>query len=160
VIRLLTLGEIEGVSVVSTGAPLAVNLWMDSGGDGSIFSFDSSTGLMLSLNGDSYAGCGPPSIDTTTSNCYMLGGNGAGGSYTLSQLQSGAVAGINSSTVADLWIGITNPGGQTLAADITSITVTTPGGAVPEPGTMTMIGGLGLGLFALARKRRNQRNNL
>ena len=56
----LTLGEIQSVSVNSTGSPLAINLWLDTGNNGSIFTFDTTSFLLTSLDGDSYGGCLAP----------------------------------------------------------------------------------------------------
>ncbi len=114
----LKLGDLKSVSVVGTGKPASINLWLDTGGDGNFFAFDGS-GRMTGLNGDSY-GTGGASLDANTS-IYMMAGNGAGGSYTLAQLQAGVVAGISRNTRAALWIGITNPG----STDISSIVVGT-----------------------------------
>jgi hypothetical protein len=119
----LRLGDLQSVSITSTGSPVSMNLWLDSGGDGSFFAFDS-TGLLTGLNGDSYCGHDGNTHDVS-SPFYMLGGNGAGGTYTLSQLQAGAVSGIGATTPVALWIGITNSGGATLSADIGTVTVST-----------------------------------
>jgi hypothetical protein len=146
----LTLGQLQSVSVDSTGSPLAVNLWLDTGGDGKFFALGGFSGYELTgLNGDSYAGCGAPSLSASSS-CYMLGGDGAGKSYTLADLQAGAVAGIDGNTPTALWIGVTNPGGQTLTATVNSVTV-----ATPEPAWIITfaISLLGLGGFAVLRRR-------
>lgn len=149
----LTLGQLQGVSVDSTGSPLAVNLWLDTGGDGSFFAFGGVSGYEFTgLNGDSYAGCGSPAIDATSS-CYMLGGNGAGSTNSLADLRAGTVAGIDANTQVALWIGITNPGGQTLSADITSITVN----ATPEPVSFMLFGTGLAGLCFVARRRQLRR---
>jgi hypothetical protein len=119
----LTLGDLQGVSITSTGSPVSMNLWLDSGGDGRFFAFDSS-GLLTGLNGDSYGGHAGNTHDIS-SPFYMLGGNGAGSTYSLSQLQAGAVSGIGATTPVALWIGITNGGGSALMADIGTVTVST-----------------------------------
>jgi hypothetical protein len=151
----LTLGELQSVSVDSTGSPLAVNLWLDTGNDGSYFAYGGLSGYQFTgLNGDSYAGCGAPTIDASSS-CYILGGLGAGTTRSLADLQAGSVAGIDAATRVALWIGITNPGGQTLSADINSITVN----ATPEPASFMLFGTALAGLFFVARRRQQQRAN-
>jgi hypothetical protein len=131
----LKLGDLQGVSITSTGSPVSMNLWLDSGGDGRFFAFDSN-GLLTGLNGDSYGGHAGNTQDVS-SPFYMLGGNGAGSTYTLSQLQAGAVSSIGATTPVALWIGITNGGGSALSADIGTVTVSTvaaqPVPAVPWP---------------------------
>lgn len=109
--------------------------------------------LLTGLNGDSYGGCGAPPIGPA-SNCDMFAGLGGGGTYSLSALQGGSVAGIGPDTPVALWVGITNGGNQRLSADIGSITVTTVS-SVPEPGSVILFGStVGLvGLIAARRKR-------
>jgi hypothetical protein len=155
----LHLGDLQSVSIASTGSPLAMNLWLDSGGDGQFFAFDA-TGLLTGLNGDSYGGHNGNTHDTT-SPFYMLGGNGAGNTYTLSQLQSGAVSGISAATPVALWIGITNSGGSSLEADVASVTVTTttttvaPVPAMPWAATALAAALMGfLGIRSISRTRR------
>ncbi len=116
----LKLGDLKTVSVSSTGSPVSINLWLDTGGDGNFFAFNSNA-QMTGLNGDTYGtGAGGASLDANTS-IVITAGNGAGHSYTLAQLQAGVVPGITSNTGASLWIGITNPG----SADISGIVVGT-----------------------------------
>jgi hypothetical protein len=153
----LKLGDLQGVSIASTGSPVSMNLWLDSGGDGKFFAFDPN-GLLTGLNGDSYGG-GAGNAQGATSPFYMLGGDGAGGTYTLGQLQAGAVSGIGAGTAVALWIGIANAGGSTLSADIGAVTVTTAAGApVPAlPWPMTGLVGVLLALLAVTDPRRRPR---
>jgi hypothetical protein len=131
----LRLGQLHDVSVVSTGSPLAINLWFDTGGDGNFFSFLPS-GLMTALNGDRYAGCGALSL-TGASTCAMFAGAGAGANRTLAELQAGVVPGIDGNTRAALWIGVTHDGGNAAqSADISEITIS----SVPEPGSFVLTG--------------------
>jgi hypothetical protein len=143
----LTLGDISNISIAGTNlSSVAVNLWLDTSGDGSFFAFSGDT--LTSLNGDSYSGCGGGGSIDGTSSCYMLGGNGAGSTYTLSQLQSGADPGIDANTPAALWIGLVDSPSPNLA-DISSVTVTSP---VPEPGSVALVATVGL-LLGLGRMR-------
>jgi len=120
----LTLGSLQSVAINTVGStPLNLNLWLDTGGDGMFFAFNGTQ--LTSLNGDSYAGGGPQTaIYNFASSFYMLGGNGAGGTYTLAQLQGGMVPGIGANTLTALWIGANAP----ITADISSITVNTGSG--------------------------------
>jgi hypothetical protein len=152
----LKLGDLQGVSITSTGSPLSMNLWLDTGGDGTFFAFDSS-GLFTGLNGDSYGGHSG-NMQDGSSPFYMLGGNGAGGTYTLSQLQAGAVSGIGASTPVALWIGITNGGGSALSADIATVTVSTSAGpsgqSVPAlPWPLAILAGLLMGFLGVQQLR-------
>jgi hypothetical protein len=117
----LKLGDLQSVSVISTGSPVTINLWFDTSGDGKFFAFDGN-GIMTGLNGDSYGSSGAASLDANTS-VEMFAGGGAGHTYTLAQLQAGAVSGITSNTDVALWIGITNPS----TADISSVAVSAAG---------------------------------
>jgi hypothetical protein len=136
------LGDLASVTTTSTGNPLSINLWLDTGGDGNFFTFNPD-GSLVGINGDSYGGTGSGAVNAG-SVFYMFGGNGAGGSYTLAQLQSGVVPGIGATTLTSLWVGITN----THTASISEIDVN----FIPEPGTFVLLGA-GLLVCGLARRR-------
>jgi len=140
----LTLGNLQSVSISTVGGtPLNLNLWLDRGGDGKFFSFNAIQ--LTSLNGDSYAGAGPQTATyNSTSSFYMLGGSGAGGTYTLAQIQGGAVSGIGPNTLTALWVGANAP----ISADISSVAVST----VPLPGAIWLLSSGLIGLVGL-RKR-------
>jgi hypothetical protein len=145
----LILGQLDSVTINTAASdpgnvtPI-VNLWLDSGGDNQFFAFSSDT--FTGLAGDSYAG-GPAGNINGSSPFYMLGGNGAGGTYTLADLKAGMVSGIGADTKVALWIGVTNgPSYENYNyANITGIKV------VPEPATLAI---LGLGSLVFARKRK------
>lgn len=122
----IKLNDLQGVSVVSTGSNPTINLWLDTSGDGHFFAFDSA-GLLTGLNGDSY-GSGNGATLNATSSIFMQAGDGAGQTYTLAQLQSGVVPGIDGNTPISLWIGITNSSGG--PSNISSVTVSTVNGPV------------------------------
>jgi len=144
----LKLGNISTISVNGTNlANVEVNLWLDTNGDGKFFEFNGDE--LTGLDGDSYAGCPSGGNINSASQCYMLGGVGAGATYTLSQLQSGADPGISGSTPAALWIGLTNSN----SSNIYSVTVNTPeAGAVAL--LIVMLCLVGIGQFLFIRKQR------
>ncbi|MCK9375153.1 MAG: PEP-CTERM sorting domain-containing protein [Syntrophobacterales bacterium] len=138
----LKLGNLLSVSTISAGGPLAVNLWLDTGGDGHFWSYDSS-GMLTGLAGDSYGGYVGSSINDSTV-FYGLGGISIEGK-SLAQLKNGDVSGIGAETPVALWIGLNTPG----QADISSVTVQ----ATPLPGTLLLLGS-GLTGLVLWRRRK------
>jgi hypothetical protein len=114
----IPLGWLDGVTVAGTGSPAKINLWLDTGGDGSFFVFDG--GTLTGVDGDTFAY--GPSVVTNASTFYLSGGSSTGGTYTLAQLKAGIVPGIDASTKTALWIRVN----QNESADIDSITVALP----------------------------------
>ncbi|HWR17640.1 MAG TPA: PEP-CTERM sorting domain-containing protein [Terriglobales bacterium] len=142
----LLLGDLRSISVTSDNpSAINVNLWLDTGNNGTLFSFSGTQ--FTGLNGDSYAGASGSFIDQDTL-FYMFGGNGAGTQYTLGQLQAGADSGIDANTRVALWVGITNAD----VANISKIDVT----SVPEPATMSLLGA-GFVAFAFGLRKRISR---
>jgi hypothetical protein len=130
----LKLSDLNSVNVTSTGTPLSLNLWVDTGGDGQFFSFsgDKFTGL----NGDSYVGTSTANIDGSTT-FYSLGGSLPSGD-SLSQLQA-----LYGSDRTALWIGLTSPG----AADISAVSVN---GVDVAPAPLPAASWAGIALLGLA----------
>lgn len=146
----IRLGDLQSVSIDST-APMTVNVWLDTGRDGTFFSLDAN-GRRTSLNGDGYMRSNPLySLNGSTWFNPILG-IGAEGSYTLSQLQSGSLWGINGDTLAALWIG-SNSNVTDEQIRSVSVTLANPS-AVPEPSSLILLGSgvLGLALLKIRRK--------
>lgn len=164
----LTLGQLQGlnVTIANSGytAPLSVNLWLDTNtsndaANNSYFFNVGSTGitttgavLTAAGTGDSYLGTNIGTIPlggtgtvSGSSSFYGLGGDGAGGNYTLAQLQAGDVPGINDSTRVAIWIGMAGNGGATGIDEGTEITNVT---VAPLPASdwsgLALLSGLGI----------------
>ena len=115
------------------------------------FSFDAD-GQRTSLNGDGYMRSNSLyTLDGSTIFSPILG-IGAEGSYTLSQLQSGSLWGINGDTLTSVWIGSNSPmdGGQILSVNVALADAS----AVPEPSSLILLGSgiAGLALFKFRRR--------
>jgi hypothetical protein len=162
----LTLGQLQSVNLdgfVAGSTTPTVNLWLDTGNDNSFFAFGppSYGQVFTGLAGDAYFGAATPGNITGGTTFDHLGGAG-GGSYTLSQLQAGAQAGINADTKVALWIGITgttDPAGAW--ARFSDIEVGTQAAAAPVPLPaaagmgMALVGGLG-GFRGIRNRLRRQ----
>lgn len=121
------LSGIDSINVTGRGDTFNLNLWFDTNIDGDFFLWDGTLegapfNTMTGLGGDIYAGCGPSvngilSVEGTTS-CGFL--TAPGGNYTLSQLKSGAVTGIDGNTKVAIWIGVS---GNPAVARIDSVSI-------------------------------------
>lgn len=105
------LGDISSITIDGNGS-YSVNVYFDTNttndadGNGPFFSW--SGGTFSGMDGDTY-GLGPTltDVDTITpsdSVYLMLNGN----TYTIAQLQSGTVPGIDSNTLVGFWFGVIN----------------------------------------------------
>ena len=106
-----TLGDIASISINGSGT-YSVNLWLDMNTTDDIASngpfFNWSGNTMTGLGGDTY-GLGPTITNNgtiTPSDSFMLMLNGY--TYTIAELQSGAVGGIDDNTIVGFWFGVTN----------------------------------------------------
>jgi len=122
-LRVGKLGDFNGLQATTpTGSdPVSVNIWFDADNNGEYFVW--SGGVLTSLGNDVYS-LGPSSTQNAlsvdaNSNFYLIPG---GGTYTLAQLKSGAVAGITSNTQIAIWVGFATGGGS-LSATITSLQI-------------------------------------
>lgn len=155
----IKLGDLNTLAVTSSGAPLSVNLWLDTGADNEFFAFNGpfpGTRVLTGLDGDSYGGHDGTSIDGTSS-FYMFAGSGAGAAYTLDQLKAGIVPGIDSNTKTALWIGLVGTGiGGAVITDVSINGISI--NAVPLPAAawagFVLLGGMfgSKGLRHLGRK--------
>lgn len=105
------LGDITSIPIVGSGS-YSVNVYFDmnttddAGGNGPFFAW--SGNIFTGVGGDTY-GLGPTITGSGTitpgdSVYLLLNGN----TYTIAQLQSGAVAGIDNNTLVGFWFGIIN----------------------------------------------------
>ncbi len=145
----LKLKDVGSITVDSTGSPLSVNLWLDTGGDDKFFTFNGNK--LTGLNGDSYGGTTLGSGITLNSvfSPFETSGRVAG---TLADLQSK----YGDESVA-IWIGLTNGVSAANYANISEVYVgtTSAEASVPEPATIVVWSILGgLGIAAARRKNR------
>lgn len=94
-------GDIESVTVVSSGDPVAMNLWLDEGGDGDFFAWQNHRGntqQLTGLAGDTYktgGGIGTGSV-TIAKDGHTFSGQ------TIEQW----AAEVGASTPAAIWVGV------------------------------------------------------
>jgi len=109
------LGDITSIPITGSGS-YSVNIYFDMntandiGGNGPFFSWSGNT--FTGLGGDAY---GLGTVQITNSGTINTGSSFSlmpplSGTYTIAQLQAGAVAGINSNTIVGFWFGVTNHG--------------------------------------------------
>jgi hypothetical protein len=159
----LKLGDLQSLSFSSTGAPIALTLWLDTGGDNQFLEFSNGK-FTQNYDGDSSLGVAALSgntLDLSTSlDLYRYNGinkNGQGYSFTLADLQAGNITGfenINANTSVAIWIGITGDAScSTRSAHISNVQLTTY--SVPEPSLISLFGiGIGAAAFIAWRKKR------
>jgi LPXTG-site transpeptidase (sortase) family protein len=118
------LGDLRSIVINATlsSSPYWLNLYFDKNNDGRFFGWTGDT--YTGLSGDDYASCtgsvaGVLTVTQATS-CYVMG---AVNKYTITQLQSGAVAGIDANTQIGIWAGISSNGGDILSATFQSIAI-------------------------------------
>jgi hypothetical protein len=152
----LLLGNLESLTFESTGDPIALSLFLDTSGNGQFLSF--SEGVYTGEGGDSTfikTDLTGHVLDSTTSLAiWSLNGTRQPSNpfsyYTLSQLQSGTINGINSSTRVAIWLGINSDSScVSRCATLSNIQLTT----VAEPSVLLLLG-IGIGAVALLSMRR------
>jgi len=119
------LGDIASIPVTGSGT-YNVNIWIDmnsaddGGGNGPFFSWSGDT--FAGLGGDDY-GLGTAQITNsgviTPLTSFSLVAHG--GTYTIGQLASGAVVGIDSNTIVGFWFGIVGDPATTRQFEIDTI---------------------------------------
>jgi LPXTG-site transpeptidase (sortase) family protein len=115
-LRTILINAMPGSDVYS------LNIYFDVNNDGEFFSW--SGNVFSGLGGDNYALC-PPSVGGVLSivqstSCYVIVG---ANNYTITQLQGGAVAGINANTQIAIWVGISVGSGGSRMTTIQSIAI-------------------------------------
>gem|GEM_PF-5365533 len=90
------------VTAASGSGPFSANLYLDSNNDGDFFTWSSN--VYSGLGGDLYF-LGPASASNTLTINSASTFSGSSGTYTLSQLKAGNLAGVSGTTVIGIWLG-------------------------------------------------------
>ena len=136
-----TLGDLGGIVVKGSGT-YGLNLWLDANNDGDFFNWQTvagatymtDTGSDLYLSDDSSSDPSTGTLVVTGSTQFFLMGSatptGGGRSFTLAQIQTGALSslGVSSTTKVAVWIGVvgTTSGSPPASATITSVQMGPP----------------------------------
>jgi hypothetical protein len=159
----LKLGDLQSLSFSSTGAPISLTLWLDTGGDNQFLQFSNGQ-FTQNYNGDSSLGISSLTNNTldgsTALDLYRYNGEnkkGQGYSFTLADLQADNIVGfenINANTAVAIWIGITGDASTgTRSVQLSNVQLTTY--SVPEPSLISLFGiGIGAAAFIAWRKKR------
>jgi hypothetical protein len=114
-----TLGNLPDFTINGTGDQYSANIWLDTGNNNQFFAWSSN--VLTGLDSDTYAlGSGSTSgVDAVSgSTSFYLMSDGQ--NHTLSDLKSGSVSGISSSTKVAIWIGVNTSSGS-ISSTINSI---------------------------------------
>jgi hypothetical protein len=153
----LTLRQLQNLTVTSTGAPLDIALWLDTGNDGTFLEAKDGKIPEGPENHDRDSRVGKQSFGNTLNSGSTLDmreydGNSASGSINFGDLQNGLLSAfpkIGPDTLVAIWIGINNEDGCKTEAWITKIEFNN----VPEP-SLTLLLGIGLGAAGLLSWRK------
>lgn len=115
------LSGFNGFTIESTGSPITAKIWFDKDANSEYFTWTgsrySSTGSDAYITGSSM-NAGTNSIQGSTTFNSLTPGSG---SYTLTQLKSGAAAGISGTTRVAIWVGTIVSGGGSASATINNL---------------------------------------
>jgi hypothetical protein len=123
------LSGIDTIKVTGKGDPFNLNFWFDTNKDGEFFLWNGVLGsapmnLLTILGGDGYASDNSGSVNgilsvTGTTSFYFM--TAPYGNYTLSDMKSGVIPGIDGDTKVAIWVGVSGNGGAVARIDSVSI---------------------------------------